>query len=79
MGMGVVVAESDILAALYPSLGALDAARARCGRHGVSPLLEDGWFAVPSKDSSDRLIYDRRPRNAVESRLDWVHLPHGTM
>ena len=32
------------------------------------PLLA-GWFAVPHKAESDRLILDRRPQNATEIRL----------
>ena len=32
------------------------------------PLLA-GWFAVPHKEGSDRLILDRRPQSATESRL----------
>ena len=32
------------------------------------PLLA-GWFSVPHKDHSDRLILDRRPQNATELRL----------
>ena len=42
-------------------------------------VVAGGWFAVGSKVDSDRLIYDRRPRNATEQRLRWADLPHGTM
>ena len=43
--------------------------------------LEDldagGFFAVKHKPTSDRLIYDRRKRNARERRLGWSRLPSG--
>ena len=34
---------------------------------------------MPHKPTSDRLINDRRPLNARESRLDWSKLPAGHM
>ena len=34
---------------------------------------------MPHKEHSDRLINDRRPFNAIEGRLKWAKLPHGTM
>ena len=40
------------------------------------PLL-GGMFAVPHKKEKDRLIYDRRPQNFGESRLNWAQLPYG--
>ena len=39
--------------------------------------LTAGLFTVPHKQSSDRLIIDRRPANATERRLQWAHLPSG--
>ena len=41
------------------------------------PLLEGGVFAVRHKETKDRLIYDRRPRNDRENRLAWSSLPLG--
>ena len=38
-----------------------------------------GLFTVPHKVESDRLIIDRRPQNATESRLMWSELPHGSL
>ena len=38
-----------------------------------------GLFIVPHKDESDRLIIDRRPQNAIESRMRWATLPHGSL
>ena len=40
------------------------------------PLLA-GMFAVPHKASTDRLIFDRRPANELEDRLQRVTLPLG--
>lgn len=42
-------------------------------------LVKGGLFCVPHKPTSDRLINDRRPLNARESRLDWSKLPAGHM
>ena len=39
-----------------------------------------GLFAVPHKPDSDRLIFDRRPLNLLDKKLDWLKhmpLPHG--
>ena len=38
-----------------------------------------GFFTVPHKADSDRLITDRRPQNATEQRLSWAVLPQGPM
>ena len=43
------------------------------GRHVVA-----GLFTVPHKADHDRLIIDKRPRNAMEGRLAWARLPHGS-
>ena len=40
------------------------------------PLL-GGLFSVAHKEHSDRLIFDRRPQNFSEARLDWSFLPLG--
>ncbi len=42
-------------------------------------LIKGGLFAVPHKESSDRLINDRRPLNARENKLGWCELPAGPM
>ena len=38
-------------------------------------LIKGGLFAVPHKETSDRLINDRRPKNARENKLGWCELP----
>ena len=40
-------------------------------------LAPGGLFAVRHKPAADRLIYDRRPRNALEERFNWISLPAG--
>jgi len=46
---------------------------------GKRIVISGGFFAVPHKELSDRLIYDRRMGNAVQVRLmGWARLPHGT-
>ena len=30
------------------------------------------------KVESDRIIFDRRPQNSIEERLNWCRLPHGS-
>ena len=77
--MGRSYSEIDILHDLYPTCDDLRAARGRLSESGVHPVLPGGWFAVASKDDSDRLILDRRPRNATEDRLCWARMPHGTL
>ena len=47
------------------------------GRDGS--LLKGGLFAVPHSKGRQRLILDRRPLNAVEQKLPWCHLPHGSL
>lgn len=42
-------------------------------------LIRGGLFAVPHKETSDRLINDRRPLNAREKKLGWCQLPAGPM
>lgn len=42
-------------------------------------LIKGGLFAVPHKETSDRLINDRRPLNARENKLGWCELPAGPM
>ena len=44
-------------------------------KHGG--LLVGGLFAVGKNESEDRLIYDRRPQNAISRRLKWAQLPAG--
>jgi len=39
--------------------------------------LRGGLFCVHSKPTKDRLIYDRRPQNSQEERVQWVTLPMG--
>ena len=41
-------------------------------------ILRAGLFAVPHKAESDRMIVDRRAANALERRLQWCTLPHGS-
>ena len=41
-------------------------------------LLLSGLFAVPHKADRDRLIVDKRPPNAGETRLKWARLPLGS-
>ena len=38
-----------------------------------------GLFCVLHKALFDRLINDRRPLNAIEQKLNWIELPHGSM
>jgi len=40
--------------------------------------ISGGLFAVHHKVDSDRFINDRRPFNAMEHRLSWARLPHGS-
>jgi len=40
-------------------------------------LILGGLFAVPKNTYQDRLIYDRRVPNLVETPLDWIWLPSG--
>ena len=42
-------------------------------------IIRGGLFAVPHKETSDRLINDRRPLNAREKKLGWCELPAGPM
>ena len=42
-------------------------------------IIAAGLFAVPHKESSDRVICDRRPMNELERRLVWAKLPHGSL
>ena len=62
-------------------------------RSGMAVLVEDndvlrtpagrkvlsGLFCVEHKAASDRIIFDRRPQNRTEERLNWANLPHGTL
>ena len=50
-------------------------------RHPVTgEVLRGGFFAVHHKEGRLRLIYDRRPQNALEADLspEWLRLPHGS-
>ena len=50
-------------------------------RHPLSQeMLRGGFFGVPHKPGRMRLIYDRRPANAIEKELSssWLCLPHGS-
>ena len=38
-----------------------------------------GFFAVPHKPETDRIITDRRPQNCTEDRLEWAELPQGCL
>ena len=38
-----------------------------------------GFFAVPHKPETDRIITDRRPQNSTEDRLEWAELPQGCL
>ena len=42
-------------------------------------LIAGGLFGVPHKVDYDRVIYDRRPLNALERPVpaDWIALPQG--
>ena len=51
----------------------------KCLRDSKGKLIAGGLFSVPHKESPDRLINDRRPFNALERRLHWATLPHGTL
>lgn len=42
-------------------------------------VITGGLFAVDHKESSDRIILDRRPYNELERRLVWAKLPHGSL
>jgi len=48
------------------------------GASGKREIRSGGFFCVPHKLLKDRLIYDRRPRNALEKRYKWCCLPNGT-
>ena len=48
-------------------------------RDRTGKVIRGGLFTVPHKESSDRLINDRRPQNRAEQRLCWASLPHGTL
>ena len=48
-------------------------------RDEAGKVLTGGLFAVPHKESSDRIILDRRPFNQLERRLVWARLPHGCL
>ena len=64
-GMGTWVLESDVL------LHDLDNKPFVCS---------GGFFAVPHKATSDRLIFDKRAANVMQRRLKgWARLPHGIM
>ena len=72
-GMAEYVEEAE----LFRRLG-LD--RRRLSRKQRQRLLRaGGFFCVLHKDDYDRLIYDRRPRNAAERRFGWARLPNGAM
>ena len=45
--------------------------------HG-KPIVA-GLFTVPHKETSDRLIIDRRAANQIERRLVWAKLPSGAL
>ena len=53
----------------------LDASQVPRGRDGRELL--SGLFCVDHKPGSDRLIFDRRPANSGEVRLNWARLPMG--
>lgn len=40
-------------------------------------ILVSGWFCVPHKEDTDRLIQDKRPQNCTERHLRWMNLPSG--
>ena len=48
-------------------------------RDSTGRIITGGLFAVPHKESSDRIICDRRPLNELERRLVWAKLPHGSL
>ncbi len=48
-------------------------------RNENGDIVSAGLFAVPHKETSDRVICDRRPQNQIERRLVWAKLPHGCM
>ena len=51
----------------------------KCIFDSKGKVVAGGLFTVKHKEGSDRLINDRRPFNAMERRLNWARLPHGTM
>ena len=48
-------------------------------RDSSGNLITGGLFAVPHKEHSDRVIFDRRPQNELERRLIMAKLPHGSL
>jgi hypothetical protein len=50
----------------------------KCKFDSRGRVIAGGLFSVPHKADFDRLINDRRPFNAIEGRLNWAKLPHGT-
>ena len=70
-GLAKFMREGALLAMLYRDPAALRAAAARTD----DLLLSGGWFGVPHKDESDRLILDKRPANAT-LQTDALH-EHG--
>ena len=42
-------------------------------------IVSGGLFAVPHKESTDRIILDRRPQNELERRMVMARLPHGSL
>ena len=63
-GMGEWVPEKDVF---------------QFDRDGKPVVISGGFFAVPHKPTSDRLIFDKRSSNVLQRRLSgWARLPHGT-
>ena len=48
-------------------------------RDAKGDAVTAGFFAVPQKAETDRIITDRRPQNWTESRLSWAELPQGCL
>ena len=48
-------------------------------KDAVGRLVTAGFFCVPHKPETDRIITDRRPQNSTEDRLEWAQLPQGCL
>jgi hypothetical protein len=79
INMGSLLSVREIQQQLYPDSENRRRALRWFRQRGLGATLAGGWFSVAHKENFDRLIYDRRPANATESRLGWAQLPHGSL
>jgi hypothetical protein len=79
INMGSLIPVREILKKLYPEPENRRRALRWFRQRGLDATLAGGWFSVAHKELFDRLIFDRRPANATESRLGWAQLPHGSL